>query len=124
MDIASKVLELSRIGELNPVQQAALGKGLLSDRNMVIAAPTASGKTLVAEMAALHTLLRGRKVLYIVPLKALASEKYHEFKERYEPLGYRVAISVGDLDATDAWLSSYDIIITSTEKLDSLMRHG
>ncbi|MBM3304134.1 MAG: DEAD/DEAH box helicase, partial [Candidatus Aenigmarchaeota archaeon] len=44
--------------------------------------------------------------------------------ERYEPLGYRVAISVGDLDATDAWLSSYDIIITSTEKLDSLMRHG
>ena len=124
MDVVSKVLELNGIGKLNPAQQSALDKGLLSDSNMVVAAPTASGKTLIAEIAALNTLWKGRKVLYIVPLKALASEKYHEFKERYEPLGYRVAISVGDLDASDSWLSSYDIIIGSTEKIDSLLRHG
>ncbi len=124
MDIVKKVLELSNIEKLNPAQQSALGKGLLSDANMVIAAPTASGKTLIAEIAALGTLLKGRKVLYIVPLKALASEKFHEFKGKYEPLGYRVVISIGDLDATDAWLSSYDIIVASTEKLDSLLRHG
>jgi len=86
MDTASKILELSGLKQLNPVQQSALDSGLLSDRNMVVAAPTASGKTLVAEMAALHTLMRGRKVLYIVPLKALASEKFHEFKAKYEPL--------------------------------------
>ena len=124
MDTASKILELSGLKQLNPVQQSALDSGLLSDRNMVVAAPTASGKTLVAEMAALHTLMRGRKVLYIVPLKALASEKFHEFKAKYEPLGYRVAISVGDLDSSDQWLSSYDVVIATSEKIDSLLRHG
>jgi helicase len=91
---------------------------------MVIAAPTASGKTLTAEIAALHMLWKGRKVLYIVPLKALASEKFHEFKAKYEPLGFRTAMSVGDLDSSDNWLSSYDIIIATSEKLDSLLRHG
>jgi helicase len=124
MDAAAKVLEISGIKQLNPAQQAALDRGLLSDSNMVIAAPTASGKTLIAEIAALDTLQKGRKVLYIVPLKALASEKYHDFKAKYEPLGYRIAMSIGDLDSSDRWLSNYDIILATSEKLDSLLRHG
>jgi helicase len=124
MDVAAKVMELNGIKQLNPAQRAAVGSGLLSESNMVIAAPTASGKTMIAEMAMLHALLKGRKALYIVPLKALASEKFHEFKDRYEKLGYRVAISVGDLDSSDRWLSGYDIIIATSEKIDSLLRHG
>ncbi|UCD07374.1 MAG: DEAD/DEAH box helicase [Candidatus Aenigmatarchaeota archaeon] len=119
-----KVLEKSGFGELNPVQRKALNKGLLDKNNMVIAAPTASGKTLVAEIAALDTIKENKKVVYIVPLRALATEKYQEFKEKYEPLGIRIAISIGDLDSSDPWLANYDLIIVTSEKFDSLLRHG
>ncbi len=122
--IVSKVMEVSGIIELNPVQQLAVESGLFEDHNMVVAAPTASGKTLIAEMAAIKAVSEGRKVVYIVPLKALASEKFEEFREKYGPLGIKTAISVGDLDSNDPWLERYDIIITTSEKMDSLLRHG
>ncbi|MCK4714200.1 MAG: DEAD/DEAH box helicase, partial [Candidatus Aenigmarchaeota archaeon] len=123
-DAVSKVLELSGFEKPNPVQELAIKKGLAGNRNMVVAAPTASGKTLIAEIAALDTVRNNRKVMYIVPLKALASEKYEEFREKYEPLGIKVAMSVGDKDSSDTWLAKYDIVISTSEKFDSLMRHG
>jgi len=119
-----QVLEKSGIAQLNPVQEAALKAGLLEGKNMVLAAPTASGKTLVAEFAALNVIQKGLKVVYIVPLRALASEKYHEFKEKYEKLGIKIALSMGDLDSSDPWLSRADLIIVTSEKFDSLLRHG
>ncbi|MBI4176010.1 MAG: DEAD/DEAH box helicase [Candidatus Aenigmarchaeota archaeon] len=124
MDVVQKVLEISGIESLNPVQELALKSGLLSDRNMVVAAPTASGKTVIAEIAALDAIKRGKKVVYIVPLRALASEKYEDFREKYGQLGVKVVMSIGDLDSSDPWLGRYDIIIATSEKLDSLMRHG
>lgn len=124
MDSVVKVLERSGIKELNPVQKSALDAGLIGEGNMVVAAPTASGKTLVAEIAALETVRRNRKVVYIVPLKALASEKYEEFREKYESLGLRIGLSIGDKDSSDPWLAKMDIIIITSEKLDSLLRHG
>jgi helicase len=124
-DIVEKVLQASGFDSLNPPQQAALDSGLLEGKSIVVAAPTASGKTLIAEMAALNTIMKqGKKVIYIVPLKALASEKYDDFREKYESLGLRVAISIGDLDSTDPWLANYDLVIVTSEKLDSLLRHG
>ncbi|MCX6814590.1 MAG: DEAD/DEAH box helicase [Candidatus Aenigmarchaeota archaeon] len=124
-EIVRKVLEASSVPGLNPVQDMAVKAGLFERRNMVLAAPTASGKTLVAEMASLKTiLLNHRKVVYIVPLRALASEKYEEFKKKYEPLGIRVGMSIGDYDQSDPWLANYDLIIVTSEKMDSLLRHG
>ncbi|MFC2144027.1 DEAD/DEAH box helicase [Candidatus Aenigmatarchaeota archaeon] len=120
----AKVLEKSGFKELNPVQKETLEKGLLDKGNMVVAAPTASGKTLIAEIAALDAIKQNKKVIYIVPLKALASEKYHEFKEKYGPLGIKIAISIGDMDSSDPWLADYDLVIATSEKLDSLLRHG
>ncbi len=122
--VLAKVMEASGIRELNPVQQLAVESGLFENHNLVVAAPTASGKTLIAELAALKAVSEGKKVVYIVPLKALASEKFEEFKGKYEPLGIKTAISVGDLDSNDPWLERYDIIITTSEKMDSLLRHG
>ncbi len=118
-----KVLEISGYPELNPAQKKAVEAGLLESGNFVVAAPTASGKTLLSEIKILDIVRKNKKALYIVPLRALANEKYEEFKEKYEKLGLKIAISVGDMDSSDLWLSRYDIIICTSEKLDSLMRH-
>ncbi|MEK6887460.1 MAG: DEAD/DEAH box helicase [Candidatus Aenigmatarchaeota archaeon] len=117
------LLKQGGIEQLNPPQVAAIKKGLLDGKNMVIASPTASGKTLIAEMAILKNYLEGKKSVYLVPLKALASEKYEDFS-KYKKIGMRVGVSTGDLDSSDGWLGSYDLIILSNEKMDSLLRHG
>ena len=89
-----------------------------------MAAPTASGKTLIAELVMLKNIFENRgKAIYLVPLRAIASEKYKEFK-KYEEIGIKVAITTGDYDSSDQWLANYDIIITTNEKADSLLRHN
>ena len=117
------------ITELYPPQEEAVKAGVLNCRNLVLASPTASGKTLVAELCALkHVLEKNGKVIYLTPLRALANEKYEEFK-KYASLGKNdgkrvsIGISTGDFDSTDAWLQRHDIIITTNEKADSLLRH-
>ncbi len=107
--------------EFNPVQQKALATGFIENSaNLVLAAPTGSGKTAVALMAAQRIIENGGKVLYTCPLKALASEQSETFKALP---GSRTALSIGGLDSRDAWLNNYDVIITTMEKADSLMRH-
>ncbi len=111
--------------ELYPPQEEAIKKGILcNNTSFVISSPTASGKTFIAEMTILKTLLeKTGKVIYLVPLKALANEKFEEFSSRYKPLGFRVSQSTGDYDSLDPWLEKSDIIISTNEKMDSLIRH-
>ena len=117
------VLEKTGIKELRPAQQKAIKAGLLENKNLLICTPTASGKTLIAELASIKSIIEKHgKTIYIVPLKALASEKYKEFKEKYRDIA-KVALSIGELDSADPYLEKYDIIITTSEKLDSLLRH-
>jgi helicase len=110
----------ARIRELYPPQAACVEKGMFSGKNLLVAIPTASGKTLIAEMAMHHHIARGGKCLYIVPLKALASEKYDEFRNK----GVVVGISTGDFDRRDEFLGRNDIIVVTSEKLDSLTRNS
>jgi helicase len=124
-----KVIANSGISVLYPPQEEAIKAGALEGKNLVLASPTASGKTLVAELCALkHIIEKDGKVLYLTPLRALASEKYREFK-KYTAVrklsGRRVSvgISTGDYDSSDPWLGKFDIIITTNEKADSLLRH-
>ena len=108
--------------KLRPAQSKAIKAGLLDRKNLLIVTPTASGKTLIAEIAMLQAIYNNiGKAIYIVPLKALASEKYHEFKNKYKDV--KVALSIGDTDSSDRYIERYDIIITVSEKLDSLIRH-
>ena len=70
------------ISELFPPQQDCILAGVLEGLNIVLASPTASGKTLIAELCALkHILEKGGKVIYLSPLRALASEKFEEFNK-------------------------------------------
>ena len=111
------------IKDLRPCQEKAVKAGLLENKNLLVCTPTASGKTLIAELAALKSIIeRGGKTVYIVPLKSLANEKYKDFKKRYEGVA-RVGLSIGDLDSSDPYLHDYDLIITTSEKFDSLIRH-
>ena len=112
----------SGILELYPPQAEAVEKGLLEGKNLLAAIPTASGKTLLAELAMLKSIREGGKALYIVPLRALASEKFRRFRE-FSGLGVRVGISTGDYDLRDEGLGVNDIVVATSEKTDSLLRN-
>jgi helicase len=109
--------------KLFPPQASAFKTDVLNGKNLVLAIPTSSGKTLVAEICILKSILEGRgKALYLVPLKSLAREKYTEFK-KYESLGITTSMSVGDYDSPGKTLHDSDIVIVTTERADSLIRH-
>jgi helicase len=124
MDVSHKVKTLSGFPDFNPMQKKALEAGLF-DHNMVVSAPTASGKTVVAELVALNTIInQGQKVVYTCPLKALAAEHHREFKKKYgSELKVKATLSTGDFDSSSSYLSKFDLIYTTYEKLDSLIRH-
>jgi helicase len=108
------------ISELYPPQTECVEKGILTGKNTLVAIPTASGKTLIAEMAMHNAINKGGKCLYIVPLKALASEKYEEFSNK----GVKTGIATGDFDRRDDLLGKNDIIVATSEKVDSLLRNN
>ncbi len=121
-DGVAELLQEEGIVELHPPQAKAVPYAL-DGKNLMLAIPTASGKSLVAYLAAAKQVLeRGGKVLYIVPLRALASEKFDDLK-KFERLGVKVAMSAGDLDSPDPQLDNFDIIVATSEKADSLLRH-
>ena len=108
---------------LTPIQEKAVEAGVLEGKSLLVCAPTASGKTFVATMALVKALESKRKVLYVVPLKALANEKYKEYQKLLSGTPYSVAISTGEIEAESAYLGKYDFLILTAEKLDSLLRH-
>lgn len=125
LDLSENIIQFyldSGIEKLYPPQAEAIEKGLLDNKNILAAIPTASGKTLLAELAMLKSIANGGKALYIVPLRALASEKYDRFKE-FAPLGIKAGISTGDFESRDEWLGVNDIIVATSEKTDSLLRN-
>ena len=121
----------SGIQSLYPPQSAAIDAGLLEGKNIVAAIPTASGKTLLAEFVMLQSVLNENKkgkALYIVPLRALASEKYERFLsfeniKKSDGRGVLAGIATGDFDSNDEWLGNFDIIVATSEKVDSLLRN-
>jgi len=110
-----------KIEEFYPPQEEFV-KRRLYEKNCIVSTPTASGKTLMAILAAIKTLEKRKKVLYTSPLVALAFEKYEEFSKFFNE--YKVAISVSDFDSSDPWLQNYDLIVATNEKVESLIRHG
>ncbi len=120
------VLSANKFPFFNPMQEECVKKGF--SKSLVVSAPTASGKTVVAELFTLETVLNeNKKVIYTCPLRALASEHYNDFKRKYSKQGskekIKFALATGDLDSNSSHLKSFDVILTTYEKLASLLRH-
>ncbi|GAB7019047.1 ATP-dependent DNA helicase [Halostagnicola bangensis] len=111
------------IEELYPPQAESVEAGILEGESLVAAVPTASGKTMIAALSMLSAVQRGGKALYIVPLRALASEKKAEF-DAYEEFGVTTGVTTGNYESTDEWLATKDLIVATSEKVDSLVRNG
>ncbi len=118
-----EIFESQKITELYPPQQQAIDAGALNGKNVLLSVPTAAGKTLIAELCMLKSILQNNgRCLYIAPLKALVSEKCEDFQKKYAGLGITIGQASSDSDSSDKVLSSNQILVATAEKVDSLLR--
>jgi helicase len=113
------------INHLHPPQFEAM-PSVLGGTNTLLAIPTASGKSLVAYLGIMKRVLVddvGSKAVYIVPLKALASEKFEDLSELCSAVGLTVGLGIGDASAEAKKIDECDVLVCTSEKLDSLMRN-
>ncbi len=113
-----------KIFKLREIQKEAIQKGLFFQKSFLVCAPSGSGKTLIGEVCAVNNVFQKfGKSIYLVPFKALATEKYIHFKKSYERFGVRTELSIGDYDVDDDKLEQADIVVTTYEKMDSILRN-
>ena len=123
-----ELLKSLKYDSLYPPQELALSKGVMNGNNVLVTTPTSSGKTLIGLMGMINILNKGKKVVYLTPLKALATEKFNEFKVITDLSCFRnrrvnIGISTGDYDSSGSELVDKDVIILTNEKMDSILRH-
>jgi helicase len=123
-----ELLKSLKYDSLYPPQELALSKGVMNGNNVLVTTPTSSGKTLIGLMGMINILNKGKKVVYLTPLKALATEKFNEFKVITDLSCFRnrrvnIGISTGDYDSSGSELIDKDVIILTNEKMDSILRH-
>jgi len=116
-----EILKKLNIKNLYEPQKEAIGK-IMDGKSVVVSMPTASGKTVIAYAAIIRALKLGMKALYMVPLRALALEKYDELRDI---LGneYNIILSMGDYDTSPEELKAADVVVAVFEKVDSVLRH-
>ena len=127
-DSAIEFLKSQGYEKLYPPQADSVKSGLLDGKSILVSAPTASGKTLIAMLAMFSYLSKNNgKVVYLSPLRALAAEKFTEFK-KLEKIALdnkiKVGISTGDFENIEKNLEKSNILILTNEKMDSIIRHG
>ena len=111
------------IVELYPPQQDAIDAGVLDGKNLLLSVPTAAGKTLVAELCMLKSILQNNgRCLYIAPLKALVNEKAEDFQEKYADIGIKIGSASSDAETSEKTLGQYQILVATAEKVDALLR--
>lgn len=124
-----KQILLKKTDELLPVQTIAVEMGLLKGKNQLITSVTATGKTLIAELAGIENIIQKRgKMLYLVPLVALANQKYDQFTEKYKHINLSTSIRVGtERIKTSSTMKmqrtlNTDIIVGTYEGIDFILR--
>lgn len=129
LDLDPRLKQALSMDELLPVQAKSVQAGLLKGDSQLVVSATATGKTLIGEMAGVNNLLKGKgKMLFLVPLVALANQKYGQFKKRYGPVA-KVSIRVGTsriaLNSLKMNVNlGSDIVVGTYEALDFVLRKG
>lgn len=111
------------IPSLNSLQLAALNEfNLLEGEPLIVSAPTSSGKTMIGELAALKGVLERRRALFLLPLKALVSDKHRSFTETYKPFGIVTIEATGETDdITPLLRGQYDLCLLTYEKFAAVV---
>ncbi len=116
-----------RFDSLLPVQSLAVENGLFDGDDQLVVSATATGKTLVGELAGVDRALKGEgKLLFLVPLVALANQKHEDFEERYGDV-LDVTLRVGGSRVTDSGAQfdpDADVIVGTYEGIDHGLRTG
>ncbi|ELY55886.1 DEAD/DEAH box helicase [Natronolimnohabitans innermongolicus] len=116
-----------RFETLLPVQSLAVENGLFDGDDQMVVSATATGKTLVGEMTGIDRVLNGKgKMLFLVPLVALANQKHEDFEDEYGHL-VDVSIRVGASRITDdgnQFDPNADVIVGTYEGIDHALRTG
>ena len=118
---------------LNKIQSKCYPSAFQDDGNMLICAPTGSGKTNVAMLTILREIGKNRnsrgeidldafKIVYIAPLKALVQEQVGNFGKRLQPYGIKVSELTGDRQLTKQQIAETQVIVTTPEKWDVITR--
>ena len=118
-DFAVPALAERGITELHPLQVQAVNTGLMEGENLIVMAPTSSGKTLIAEIAALQHIVSRRGTIFLTSHKALAYEKYYAFRtsySRHDNFMFHTGIATGDGITDEATVGSLSIDIATYEK--------
>jgi helicase len=129
LDLDPKLVSLvtGQFDQLLPVQSLAVRNGVLDGRDQLVVSATATGKTLIGELAGIDRILSGEgKMLFLVPLVALANQKHEQFTEAYGDL-VDVTIRVGASRIRDdgaSFDSSADVIVGTYEGIDHALRTG
>ncbi|KVH95384.1 AAA+ ATPase domain-containing protein, partial [Cynara cardunculus var. scolymus] len=111
----------------NPVQTQVFTVLYNTDDNVLVAAPTGSGKTICAEFAILRNHQKGpdsvMRAVYIAPVEALAKERYNEWKKKFgDGLGLRVCELTGETATDLKLLERGQVIISTPDRWDALSR--
>ncbi|KAK9203816.1 hypothetical protein WN943_014073 [Citrus x changshan-huyou] len=117
---------LYNFSHFNPIQTQIFHILYHTDNNVLLGAPTGSGKTISAELAMLHLFntQSDMKVVYIAPLKAIVRERMNDWKDRLvSQLGKEMVEMTGDYTPDLMALLSADIIISTPEKWDGISRN-
>eukprot|EP00056_Hartaetosiga_gracilis_P020004 m.17114 g.17114 ORF g.17114 m.17114 type:complete len:2059 (+) comp8097_c0_seq2:2-6178(+) len=120
-----QVESIYKFSHFNPVQTQVFHTVYHTDHNVLLGAPTGSGKTAIAELAIFRVLRTqpGKKAVYIAPLKALVRERIDDWKIRFgKKLGKNVVELTGDVTPDVRAIERADVIVTTPEKWDGISR--
>merc|ERR1719312_1961599 len=120
-----KFEQLYNFSHFNPIQTQLFHALYHSDKNVLLGAPTGSGKTIVAELAMFRVFKQRpkAKVVYIAPMKALVRERMSDWKKRLEiKLEKKVVELTGDVTPDARAIAGASVIVTTPEKWDGVSR--